>query len=176
MKSIELEKTFLAKSLPQDLKNFSSREIIDIYIPKSERHPTLRIRKNGDKFEITKKSPVEDSASMQHEHTIILTKDEFDSLSKIPGKIARKIRYLYKFGKFAAEIDIFQDDLKGLVIIDFEFKTEKDMKSFTMPDFCLADVTEEEFLAGGMLCGKKYSDIEKDLKRFGYNKILVKGP
>ena len=46
---IELEKTYLAKEIPQGLKDCNSKEIIDIYIPKSNAHPKIRIRKNGDK-------------------------------------------------------------------------------------------------------------------------------
>ena len=42
-----------------------------------------------------------------------------------------------------------------------------------MPDFCLADVTEEIFIAGGMLGGKKYKDIEIDLKKFNYKKLYI---
>ena len=42
-----------------------------------------------------------------------------------------------------------------------------------MPDFCLADVTQEVFIAGGMLCGKCYKDIEDDLARIGYKKLSV---
>ena len=42
-----------------------------------------------------------------------------------------------------------------------------------MPDFCLADVTQEKFIAGGMICGKSYEDIEKELKRFNYVKLFL---
>ena len=47
---------------------------------------------------------------------------------------------------------------------------EKD--SFVMPEFCLVDVTQEKFGAGGMLAGKSYEDIEQHLKRFGYVKLI----
>lgn len=40
-----------------------------------------------------------------------------------------------------------------------------------MPDFCLADVTQEKFTAGGILAGKKYSDIEAELEKYGYKKF-----
>ena len=40
-----------------------------------------------------------------------------------------------------------------------------------MPDFCLADVTQEVFIAGGMLCGKKYESIRVPLEHLGYKKI-----
>jgi len=56
---IELERTFLAKQVPEGLKACKSKEIIDIYIPKViEAHAPIRIRKNGDSYEITKKTPV----------------------------------------------------------------------------------------------------------------------
>ena len=63
---------------------------------------------------------------------------------------------------------MFQGDPAGLVLVDFEFTNEEEKQAFIMPDFCLADVTTEEFIAGGMLCGKSYGDIEKSLFGFGY--------
>jgi len=171
---IELEKTYLAKELPKGLKNCEFKEIIDIYIPKSSEHPKLRIRKKGNKFEATKKKPVSDGdASRLEEQTIILTEDEFSAFQKLDGKKVRKLRYYYNCNGRTAEISVFQDALKGLVMIDFEFATIEEKDNFKMPDFCLADVTQEVFLAGGMICGKSYEDIENDLKRFGYKKLFI---
>jgi hypothetical protein len=48
MEIIELEKTYLAKELPEGLLNAKSKEIIDIYFPATLEHPKLRLRKNGD--------------------------------------------------------------------------------------------------------------------------------
>ena len=167
---IELEKTYLAKFIPGGLKD--KKEMLDIFIPKNSVHPILRIRKNGEQFEITKKYPVEDGdASKQHEFTIKLTKEEFEELSLIEGKRTEKHRYKLDHQGREAEVDIFQGKLKGLVLIDFEFKTEEEKEIFEMPDFCLAEVTQEEFLAGGMLCGKSYEEVEENLNRFGYKKI-----
>jgi hypothetical protein len=42
-----------------------------------------------------------------------------------------------------------------------------------MPGFCLADVAQELFIAGGMLCGKTYTEIEGDLERFSYKRLSV---
>ncbi|MBU2561768.1 MAG: hypothetical protein KKD17_05720 [Nanoarchaeota archaeon] len=168
---IELEKTYLAKTLPKGLKECRSKEIIDIYIPRLHPHPKLRIRKNGDRYEMTKKEPVEDDASEQEEQTITLTEEEFNALSKLDGKKTHKMRYHYPFNGRMAEIDVFQGALKGLVVVDFEFDTAEDKDAFALPDFCLAEVTHEEFIAGGMVCGKSYEDIEKDLKRYRYTKL-----
>ncbi|MBN2459821.1 hypothetical protein JXB28_06055 [Candidatus Woesearchaeota archaeon] len=169
---IELEKTFLARELPKGLKKCKSKEVIDIYFPKEAKHPTIRIRKNGDKYEITKKERLDpNDASVQKEHTIPLSKEEFLALSKLDGKRLSKVRYYYDYNGRTAEIDVFKEGLKGLVVIDFEFETDEDKDNFKMPGFCLADVTQEEFIAGGMLCGKKYKDIEAKLKKYGYKKL-----
>ncbi|MBL7160622.1 MAG: CYTH domain-containing protein [Candidatus Aenigmarchaeota archaeon] len=172
---IELERTFLAKAVPAGIEKYKSKEIVDVYIPASHPHPTLRIRKEGDKFFLTKKQPVAGDASEQKEQTVELSREEFETLSSVPGKVVQKIRFYYPFEGRTAEIDVFQGQLRGLVLVDFEFSTPEDKAAFTRPDFCLADVTQEEFIAGGKLCGKCYKDIESQLQWFGYTKLEVCG-
>ena len=170
---IERELTFLAKHLPEGLADCDFKEIIDIYIPKESRHPTVRIRKNGDKYEITKKEPIDESdTSEMQEDTVPLTEEEFKALSTVDGKKVRKLRYYYDHNGRTAEVDVFQDDLKGLIVVDFEFETSEEKSLFKMPDFCLSDITQEEFIAGGMVCGKCYEDLIEDLTKFNYEKIL----
>ena len=84
-----------------------------------------------------------------------------------------KTRYYYPLEGRTAEVDMFLDELKGLVLVDVEFTENEEhlKKQFQLPEFCLIDITQEEFIAGGMLCGKKYADIEKELKKRGYQKI-----
>lgn len=171
---IELEKTYLLKYVPEGLKDCKYKEVIDIYIPRSKRHPVLRIRKSGDRLEITKKEPVEGTdSSKQEEQTINLAEDEFKEMAKLEGKKVRKLRYYYSYEGMVAEIDVFQDELAGLILADFEFDNEKDKEDFKIPDFCLADITREEFTAGGMVCGKKYEDIQNELDKFGYKKLFL---
>ena len=172
---IELEKTYLAKKLPDGLVDCEFKEIIDVYVPKAHPHPKIRLRKNGDKFELTKKQPLdENDASRQKEQTIILTQEEFDFLNlQLDGKKVRKLRYFYDYDGLTAEFDIFQDELEGLVVVDFEFESLNEKDNFKMPDFCLVDITQEIFIAGGMICGKTYEDIEEDFKRFEYNKLFL---
>ena len=172
MTEIELEKTYLAKFLPEGLKDCPSKEIKDIYIPESIEHPVLRIRQKGDKYEITKKQPIQGvDSSEQYEHTIELTKEEFLVLEQVAGKRVHKIRYYYNHHGVQAEVDVFQDDLAGLVLVDFEFKEVADKNNFEMPEFCLTDVTQDKHFAGGILCGKKYADIQVHLGELGYKKI-----
>ena len=105
---LEIESTYLAKSIPEGLSDCEKKEVFDVYFPKGERHPSTRLRKNGNKYEITKKKRVdENDASIQEEATLKLTKDEFDTLKVIDGKKVIKERYYYKYNGKTAEIDIF---------------------------------------------------------------------
>ena len=162
----ELERTFLVRFLPS-LEKCEFREIIDHYIPVSAEHPTVRVRKDGSRFEITKKQPLSGDSSEQEEQTISLTEEEFIALINIPGRRLRKIRYFLD----NAQIDVFQDGLSGLVLADFEFATPEEKSAFAPPEFCLTDVTQESFIAGGLLAGKSYQDIERRLESLGYAKI-----
>ncbi len=170
----EFELTYLAKKeVVQKLKDAPFKAMLDIYIPSTAKHPTLRIRRSGEKYEMTKKQPIKNGdSSYQLEMTIPLTKEEFKELSMLKGKRVVKNRYLYKENGYVYEIDVFQGDLQGLILIDVEFKSNKEKKKFVAPLWVLAEVTQEDFIAGGMLCGKKYTDIEGQLKKFNYSKIL----
>lgn len=169
---IELEKTYLAKFIPKNLANCDHSEMMDVYLPAVSAHPHLRLRKRGNILEMTKKTLINpNDSSSQLEQTIKLAQDEFDALVQVDGKRVRKVRHYLNLDGRTMEIDVFLDALAGLVLVDVEFESVEEKNSFPMPDFCLAEVTQEDFLAGGMLCGKSYADIEIDLNRFGYTKL-----
>ncbi len=170
----ELELTYLPKYLPPEILDSPSKDILDIYIPKTSHHPTLRIRRAGNKCEITKKQPiVKSDASHQLETTIPLTREEFADLAKIPGKRIVKVRFFLKEKGIYYQIDVFQEKLKGLVLVDIEFNSLIKKEKFIPPKWLLANVTQEEFIAGGMLCGKSYGDIEEKLKALGYHRLKL---
>lgn len=170
---LELERTYLAKYLPNDLKNSPSKEIVDIYFPKNSPHASLRLRKSGDTYVITKKTKINpDTSSMYLENSISLSKEEFEALEAVGGNKIIKTRYYYPYNNQIAEIDIFAGELHGLVLVDFEFSNEADLNNFVMPDFCLAEVTEEEIIAGGVLNHKIMAEVMAVLERFAYQKIF----
>ncbi|MCK4775209.1 MAG: hypothetical protein KAT30_10505, partial [Candidatus Krumholzibacteria bacterium] len=132
----------------------------------------LRIRKNGDSCKITKKEPTGDDLSILKESTTPLTKEEYDELTaSIKGKRFRKIRYFYKEDGVTFEIDVYKDALEGFVVVDAEFPEGIGMNDLKMPAWCLADVSQEEFVAGGYVAGRSYKDIEKELARYNYRKL-----
>jgi len=57
---IELEKTYLLKSIPFDLEKYPHKDLVDHYIPEDSEHPKIRFRKRGNLFEITKKTLVQE--------------------------------------------------------------------------------------------------------------------
>ena len=169
---LEIERTYLAKDLPVGLEKCACREIIDLYLPRKAVHAKLRVRKSGDSYAITKKTPVsEASASIQTEETIKITPEEFKALLKADVRKIEKRRYLYPVGKLTAEIDVFGGKLKGLVLVDFEFNSASEAQNFVMPDFCLADVTEEDYIAGGVLSKYSYRQLKQFLKGYEYKRI-----
>jgi len=174
MTELEIETTYLARSLPSGLHEIPFKEMTDIYLPVDSKHPKLRLRKNGDSYVMTKKSLVDPSdASTQIEETIRLSEDEYNALNSLDGKRVSKRRYKLGVAGKTAEIDVFQDDLAGLALIDIEFDSIEERDAFSAPDYCGPDVTQEDFIAGGMLAGKSYSDIEADLARYSYAKLSI---
>ncbi|HUC96458.1 MAG TPA: hypothetical protein VMR16_02205 [Candidatus Saccharimonadales bacterium] len=171
---IEYEKTFLLKSLPEGIEKAESVLIRDIYIPDTTRHPNLRLRHKNDSYVITKKYPVSgDDFSKQYEHTIKLEEDEFEALANSSTKDFVKRRYFMILAGRPAEVDIYLEKLRGLVVIDFEFDNEDGVNAFVTPDFVLADVTQEEAVAGGFLAGKSIEDIMPLLSKYGYVKMEI---
>lgn len=174
----ELERTYLARNIPGNIHETEPLRLSDIYVPEAGTpHPRLRIRKKGGAFEITKKVPVsEGDASAHIEKTIELSELEFSALALASNRTLIKDRYELDVGGYAAEVDVFQEALEGLILIEFEFRTEQERDSFTAPEVCLYDVTQEDFIAGAHLAGKTYADIEPGLARFDYQPLYLDRP
>jgi CYTH domain-containing protein len=174
MRTIELEKTYLPKRMPEEIADATPERMIDVYIMNDVgEHPNLRVRQRGDRFVITKKYPMQDGdASRQIENSIPIDKTEFGILRRAqPVLLVEKDRYNVEIAGHPAEVDVFRGDLAGLVLIDFEFATPEEQEKFGTPEVALADVTNVGFIAGGLLAGKTYADIESRLKDLGYKKL-----
>jgi CYTH domain-containing protein len=181
MIELERELTFLVEKLPEDLLKFPSKIVADNYFPRDAKHPILRLRQNGAKYEITKKQPADSTdggktgdSSRQIEQTIPLTRAEYDFLNQLDGKRLIKRRFFYKIGDLTAEIGVHLGDLTGLVLADFEFDSEAAMRDFVKPDWCGADVSQEIITAGGILAGKTLDDILPTLsEKYGYKPAKI---
>lgn len=171
---IETERRFLLKYFPKDLFKQRRVEIEDLMILTGEKHPHLRLRKVDNNFQLTRKYRRKTGSMLQMiEETITLIEMEFNILKKLPHTGQRKFRYYYPYQNLTSEIDVWQDKLDGLAIAEFEFRDVKTAQGFRIPEFSLVEVTEEEWLAGGLLSGKSYSDIEEGLKQLGYKPLTL---
>ncbi len=169
---IELELTYLARVIPDGVTECENITIEDMYFPAGDDHPKTRIRKKGDDHQFTRKIQIDpNDAGQQEEHNVPLTAAEYDALAQGNGRRVSKSRYYLPYGGRIAEVDVFSAPLDGLVVIEFEFDNVTDKAAFEMPTFCLADVTQEAFIAGGKLAGKTYQDIQQELERFDYKPL-----
>lgn len=157
---LEIEKSFLVRKLPANLSSFKSEKIKQGYIetPGSK----LRIRSKGDKFELTKKARANpNDASVQTEETIMLTAQEFERIWPLVDKYLEKIRYTIPLDKgLTAELDVYQGNLAGHAVVEVEFESEEQMKSFEAPEWFGRDITQEDFSANDFLAGKSFVEIK----------------
>lgn len=158
---LEIEKTYLVKKIPINLSDYKSHQIKQGYI--SSTPSPLRIRKNDNEFELTKKLPIkEGDFSMAEEINIPLTENEFNKLWPLVEKYLEKTRYYLPLeNNLIAEINIYKGDLEGLIFVEVEFKSETEMELFKSPDWFGKDVTQDDFSANSFLAGKTFLEIKK---------------
>ena len=171
--SIELEKTYLCPTVPNELITGEPMRMVDIYIPEDAAHPNLRLRQKGHYYEITKKTRIDNDPSRQLEETIGLTKEEFDALATSSHRKVEKIRAPLFYNGHAGELDVFIGEHEGLILVDFEFGNEHEQAAFLQPDFCSADVTTEDVIAGGIISGLRRDELFRVLRdKYDYGQVL----
>jgi hypothetical protein len=74
-------------------------------------------------------------------------------------------RYFYDFGGRKIEIDVFLNPLWGLNLAKVFFESEAEMRDFVLPDFAVADVTQNKFFTGVNLVGKTIEDVRTELRK-----------
>lgn len=163
---VEHELTFLATDLPPELTASTPERIVDVYVPSDPaQHPRLRLRRRGERFELTKKLPVRaGDASAHRELTIPLTAEEFEELA-VGDRRVEKVRHQAEVQGHRVEVDVFTGALAGLVLIDVEFGSRAELLGYAPPDFFGPDVTQEDLIAGGLLAGRRFADIAPDLEQ-----------
>ena len=134
---MEIERKYLIKSIPENLKDFPCRIIEQGYL---NTDPVVRIRKDDNNFELTYKSK---GLMVRKEYNLPLTKEAYEHLlRKIDGRLIKKRRYMIPLeGNLTIELDVFEGDLAPLILAEVEFSDEQSALSFTPPDWFGEDVT-----------------------------------
>lgn len=134
---MEIERKFLVLSVP-DLSNFEFLTLEQGYLCTK---PVVRVRKECDTYYLTYKGK---GALAHEEYNLPLTQESYEHLiKKADGNIITKKRYLIPYLTHTIELDIFEGDLKSLIIAEVEFDSVEEAKAFTPPEWFGEDVTED---------------------------------
>ena len=144
MNSMEIERKFTVKEVPADLEKYSFHQIEQAYL---NTNPVIRVRRQDEDYYLTYKGK---GLLAREEYNLPLNQQSYEHLSaKADGHIIKKRRYLIPIGNsslgnpLTLELDIFEEALAPLIIAEVEFASLKEADSFTPPDWCLEDVTND---------------------------------
>ena len=178
MPQLEIEKRYLVtndnikKILRNDFIDFKSEELEQFYLVATI-EKTLRYRKEGNHY--IKKSK-KGSGLVREELEEEVSKSEYKAAKKeVNGGIIKKTRYSYTINQNHFELDIFKGKLKGLRILEVEFKDIEEANSFKMPDILqpliIKEITNETIYSNGALSQSMRIPLRADAK-LSYKKII----
>ena len=104
-----------------------------------------------------------DSAYKQMIVGVELSPAETELLAKLPAATITKTRYYYHRVEEVFSIDVFDEELSGLTICEFEADSLEKLMSVEPPPFVAVEVTEEEFFTGGKLCRVSQDELRAKL-------------
>ncbi len=153
---MEIERKFLVKALPQNLEQYQCKVIEQGYL---SRNPTIRIRKSNEDYILTYKSKfgieqdANRTAKVENEVEVPLNEESYLHLKeKVDNHIVSKRRYLVPLEEgYTAELDVFGEQLKGLMLVEVEFKDEEKANAFHPPIWFGEDVSLDRKYTNGYL-------------------------
>ncbi|HYJ21392.1 MAG TPA: CYTH domain-containing protein [Solirubrobacterales bacterium] len=135
----EIERKFLLDEPPDGLQDHTAKRIEQGYLAIRE-SVEVRLRKLEDRRLLTAKVGHGES---RVEVEIPLGINQFDALWPLTeSRRLRKTRYLVPLGDgLVAEVDVFEEDLAGLVTAEVEFDSERQSHEFQPPGWLGKEVT-----------------------------------
>jgi CYTH domain-containing protein len=116
-------------------------------------------------IKLTKKYESE-SPFFRQVSTIILTPDEYRIFDALEGKRITKIRHYHHYKDRVFSIDVFENELSGLIICEIELNDLEDLMSAIPPPYVTCEVTEEPFFTGAGLTLKTKEELFEKLSAF----------
>jgi adenylate cyclase len=148
----EIERKFLVKRLPENLKQSRSFVIEQGYLATESAGRQVRLRKTGNATSLTFKVG---RGSHREEREIRLSPKQFAALwPGTAGRRLRKVRYEIPWDNVMIEIDIYRGQHAGLVVAEVEFPNTASCRKFKAPWWFGREVTGE----------KRYSNVRLALK------------
>lgn len=154
MNNKEIERKFLIdRSKLKDYSHFAFHRIEQGYVFDTEKG-VLRIRRSGEVYFLTIKSR---GTLERNEIEFEISGDEANVLLGMCDKRISKTRYKFLINDKVWEIDIFEDDLFGLVLAEVELDNIDE--KITLPDFVCKEVTEDIRYQNSNLINFKYKEL-----------------
>ncbi|MGO3741076.1 hypothetical protein [Kerstersia sp.] len=164
---IEHERRFLITAAPK-LSDLPFRWIEDLYI--SATRMRLRAITHGGvqqhEFKLCKKYPSEDSFAGAIVN-VYLTEAEHAVFAQLPGKRIRKRRHRLEFAATTFAVDIFEDQLAGLILCEVEAASAENLQAIPTPGWLGQEITGDPFFRGGNLAQISASDLKTKLLSMG---------
>jgi CYTH domain-containing protein len=149
----EIERKFLVKLLPHNLKRWRSFVIEQGYLATESAGRQVRLRKRGNAASLTFKVG---RGSHREEREIKLSPKQFATLwPATTARRLRKVRYEIPWDNVMIEIDVYRGRHTGLVVAEVEFPDTASCRRFKAPWWFGREVTGE----------KRYSNVRLALKK-----------
>ncbi|MFL5871322.1 MAG: CYTH domain-containing protein [Solirubrobacterales bacterium] len=139
---MEIERKFLVEGLG-DLEGLDAVAIEQGYLaPATEGGAEVRLRRKGDDLVLTIKGG---TGEVRVEEELELGREQFDSLWPLTeGRRLSKTRHLVPLDGLTAEIDVYEGELEGLVVVEVEFSSEADADRFEPPEWFGRELTGDD--------------------------------
>ena len=136
--TMEIERKFLVKQIPEGCTSFPCRQIEQAYL---NTDPVVRVRRDNDDYYLTYKGK---GLLSREEYNLALNKEAYEHLlTKADGIILTKKRYMIPVpgnDHLTIELDVFEGHYHGLILAEVEFASEE-AKAFNPPAWFGEDVT-----------------------------------
>lgn len=138
--ALEVERKFLIDEMPVDFALGRGVEISQGYLA-TGRGAEVRLRRKGARCFLTVK---EGSGLARAEYEIELALEQFELLwQATAGRRVRKTRFEVPVGAVTAELDLYSDDLDGLMTVEVEFSSVAEASVFTAPEWFGRELTDD---------------------------------
>ena len=135
----EIERKFLLKRFPPNLKKYPHDTIEQGYLAVGRGGLQVRLRKKGSVLSLTYK---EGTRGEREEREIRLSLEQSNALwPATTGRRLTKLRYDVPWKNHTIEIDVYRGRHDGLVVAEVEFDDQKSCEDFEPPDWLGRDVS-----------------------------------
>jgi adenylate cyclase len=140
--SREIERKFLIKHLPPELRRARRYSILQGYLAAEPDDRHVRLRKKGKNASLTFK--LVHGRGVREEREIALTPKQFAALwPATAGRRLQKVRYEIPWKNRLIEIDVYRGRNTGLMVAEVEFPSHVARRKFKPPNWFGREVTGE---------------------------------